>query len=282
MDLVLRPANDRFLQEVVFPAFTLGMTDGSSALSLVLEQVGDHRTRILTELMLEHGVDGGLDGLAESPSWIELVHRLLFSEWADGGVGWQVSADPVGFAGRLDAGLHLALMLEHPDYPYGDPEQARSYRAAYQETPVSDFALSSLIAGLWDPPAAFYPEWVLKTVGRGESRVDRLFACSDWAWRDWEIVGRLNRRLPGLIERLLERERDRLPVELPDAPELSAYWQGKTAEPPQLTVAFSGLGRETSAWIRELGELTAMIRNAARAHRGLTALTTRHSSMWDR
>lgn len=283
MDVVLRHANDRFLQEVAFPCFTLGMTDARAAIGTLLESVGDHRTKVLAELLIEQCPDGGLDVLEESSAWREVVYRLLFSDWLDGGVGWQVAAEPIGYAGALDQALNLALMLEHPDYPYGAPAEAAAYRAAFLTTPVPDFTFASLIAGLWHPPAAFYPEWVLATAGRAETAGDHLLmACADWAHRDRESVGALHAQLPNLLERLIAREQERLLFEVPEAPELIAYWNGKVTSPPMLSVAFSGLGQEASSWIRELGQLTAVVRNAVRARRGLTSLVTRGTSRWER
>ncbi len=87
-------------------------------------------------------------------------------------------------------------------------------------------------------------------------------------------MGDLAGRLPTLFDRLLRREAARLPVEIPEVPEISAYWAGKVAEPPLLTVAFSGLGRQSAGWVRELGDLSAVIRAAARGRMGLTALAT--------
>ncbi len=78
------------------------------------------------------------------------------------------------------------------------------------------------------------------------------------------------------LVRLLERERERLaPVELPETDEVLAYWQGRSAEPPALTVAFSGLGQRAASWVLELGVLTAHLRQAARDRAGLVALVTK-------
>ncbi|HEY1127362.1 MAG TPA: hypothetical protein VGF83_06335, partial [Actinomycetota bacterium] len=75
---------------------------------------------------------------------------------------------------------------------------------------------------------------------------------------------------------LLSREQRRLGrVEIPESEELLAYWLGKVPNPPPLSVAFSGLGTEAANWVREIGELARLLREAAAAERGLTSLVTR-------
>jgi len=64
-------------------------------------------------------------------------------------------------------------------------------------------------------------------------------------------------------------------VSLRESDELLAYWTGQLPEAPALSVAFSGLGPTASAWVREVGELSRLIRNAAAAGHGLTSLVTR-------
>jgi hypothetical protein len=64
-------------------------------------------------------------------------------------------------------------------------------------------------------------------------------------------------------------------VSLRESDELLAYWTGELPDPPALSVAFSGLGPTASAWVREVGELSRLIRNATAARHGLTSLVTR-------
>ena len=64
-------------------------------------------------------------------------------------------------------------------------------------------------------------------------------------------------------------------MSLRESDELLAYWTGQLPEAPVLSVAFSGLGPTASAWVREVGELSRLIRSAAAAGHGLTSLVTR-------
>ena len=59
--------------------------------------------------------------------------------------------------------------------------------------------------------------------------------------------------------------------------ELRAYWLGTLPAPPTLTVAFSGLGADAQAWVREVGQLAQQVREAAAQDFALTSLVTRES-----
>jgi hypothetical protein len=84
------------------------------------------------------------------------------------------------------------------------------------------------------------------------------------------------RRLDDQLKNLLGRERARLgPVSLRESDELLAYWMGQVPDAAALSVAFSGLGPTAGGWVREVGELSRLIRNAAAAGHGLTSLVTR-------
>ena len=88
--------------------------------------------------------------------------------------------------------------------------------------------------------------------------------------KSWE------RRLDDQLKNLLGRERSRLgPVSLRESDELLAYWRGQIPDAPALSVAFSGLGPTASAWVREVGEMSRLIRDATKAGHGLTSLVTR-------
>jgi hypothetical protein len=54
MEVVLRPINDQFLQEVVFPAFELGVIDSAPAIEHLLAHLNDEDTRVLLELVLDN------------------------------------------------------------------------------------------------------------------------------------------------------------------------------------------------------------------------------------
>lgn len=279
MEIVVRPANDRFIEEVVFPAFTLGMTDVNAALQRIAESMHDDRVRVLAETLIELGLTGSFDELRESNVWSELVYRVMFSDWKRHGDGWVIAAETVaGFAGDYEQTLHLALMIEHPDYPYGDDRWAAAQRELFQKRPESQYPLSALISGLWEPRPPFSPEWVLETVGRANQVEDGELTCADWSYRSPSTMRMMNANLSQALSGLLEREADRLPVEVPEADEIKDFWLGKVEEPPLLAVAFSGLGPQASKWVREIGDLAHLIRNAARGSRGLTALITSSSS----
>ena len=52
--------------------------------------------------------------------------------------------------------------------------------------------------------------------------------------------------------------------------------------PPLLTVAFSGLGQQSSEWVRDIGFLVRQVRAAASMERGLTASITSRKALVDR
>ena len=54
MEVVLRPINDHFLQEVVFPAFEMGVIDSGPAIEHLLKHLNDESTRVLLELVLDN------------------------------------------------------------------------------------------------------------------------------------------------------------------------------------------------------------------------------------
>src|SRR5687767_8721903 len=137
MDVVIRPVNDRFLAEVAFPGFELGVVDAMSGLEFLAQHLVDERTKTLIELLLERGVEGSFFSLEED-KWIEAVYRLLFWEWREVDGGWEITHEYLGFAGDWDEALHLALMLEDAHYPYHDEAAARVARQAFAKLPDPD------------------------------------------------------------------------------------------------------------------------------------------------
>src|SRR5690349_2646184 len=129
MDIVIRPVKDRFLDEIAFPIFEMGMVNAKVALERLGQVVADDRTRLLIEVLLDRGVDGAFWSLDAEP-WLETVYRLLFRGWEEAEDGWRSTDEIPGYAGSWDETLHLALMLEHPRYPYWDEEEARVVREA--------------------------------------------------------------------------------------------------------------------------------------------------------
>src|SRR3954462_6140580 len=166
MDVVIRPVNDGFLQRVVFPAFEAGVLDANSGIELLLDQVKDPPTRVSLEILAESGLEGSFFGL-DSERWVDAVYRLIFLEWVEKQDGWHVASEYVGFAGDWQETLHLALMLEHPRYPYWDAKEAAAVREACLDAPYADLGLAALLCGLWDPFPSFPPDQVISTVGRG-------------------------------------------------------------------------------------------------------------------
>jgi hypothetical protein len=283
MEVVIRPVNDRFLREVAFPAFELGVMDATSGLQALQTAIVDDRTRMLIDNLLERGVEGSFFSLEES-TWIETVYRLLFWEWTRSVEGWVVSSEYVGFAGDWETSLHLALMLEDPSYPYHDEKEAERVRHDFARMPDIGCGLSAMICGAWDPFPAFPPDQVLVTHARDVSyRRDDEQAIADWSWRPLHQVNRWGAQLPNKLSRLLNRETHRLsPVEAPETHEILDYWLGRAGRPPTLAVAFSGLGQESSTWIGEIGSLARQVRAAAALEQGLTAIITRRGrSMFD-
>jgi hypothetical protein len=278
MELVLRPVSDRFFNEQLLPFLTRCMSDSAQALQALQEQLADESSRLLCERLLATHGGGGLGGVEQEP-WMELVDQLTFRQWAPASSGWKVVGQQVGYAGHWDEALHLALMLEDASYPYADARMARGRRDSFRRHPQEGLGLASLMGGQWEPFPQFPPDRIFSTQGRGEYVPRESYAFADWAWRPASTVGHWQENLGRKLVRLLERERERLaPVDLPETDEVLAYWQGRLAEPPALTVAFSGLGQRAASWVLELGVLTAHVRQAARDKAALVALVTRPSS----
>ncbi|MFP2905239.1 hypothetical protein ACLESD_09315 [Pyxidicoccus sp. 3LFB2] len=279
MDVVLRPINDRFFHEQVLPFLTRAMGDATAALESLLDGVADGQARMLCERLLSTAVPGGLNAVDAEP-WSDLVDRLVFLPWKEGASGWEVAATQAGYADAWDEALHLALMLEEPGYPYWDARGSREVRDGMRFRPMADMGLASLLSGQWEPFPEFPPDRVFTTQGRGEYFPSERFAFADWAWRPARMVAHWQVNLPRKLERLLAREQERMKLPtLPERDEVLAYWLGKVAQPPPLTVSFSGLGARAANWIVELGALTAHIRHAALAKQGLAALVTKGSGV---
>lgn len=279
MDVVVRPVNDRFFHEQVLPFLTRAMGDAPGALESLLEWLGDGQARVLCERMLSTSVPGGL-GSVDAEPWADLVDRLIFQQWQEGPAGWEVGGMLAGYADVWDEALHLALMLEEPNYPYWDARGAREVRDRFRFRPVGDSGLASLLAGQWEPFPEFPPDRIFSTQGRGEYSPGERLAFADWAWRPARMVAHWQVNLPRKLERLLAREQERMKLpSLPEKDEVLAYWMGKVAVPPPLTVAFSGLGPRAANWIRELGALTSHVRSAALGKQGLAAMVTKSTGV---
>jgi len=282
MEVVLRPVNDVFLEEVVFPAFELGVVSTGPAVEHLLAQLDDEPTRVLLDLVLEQSSEGTFFGLSDE-RWTEAVYRMLFHEWVPDRDGWTISDAYTGFAGPWEETFHLALMIEDPDYPYDDHDRADLYRRAFWGQPKKQHGLSTMLCGAWDPFPPFPPDQVLTTEGNGLYDRQRRVARADWSWRHMLTVSQWAAKLPGKMSKLLEREQKRLrPVEAPERLEIVDYWLGRVPDPPVLSVSFSGLGPRTDEWIRGIGALGHMIRNAAASQSGLTAVISRKSEAAER
>ena len=276
MNVILRPVNDRFLEEVAFPAFSLGVVDAGAGLARLLQGMADARTVWLVEHVLDRTVGGSFFGL-DDDDWLEALHRVLFAEWRNAGEGWTVVAEHAGYAGKYEHALHAALMLQEPSYPYWDPGAAEAFQADWLGRVIRS-GLVALVAGIWDPFPAFPPDQVLVTLGRSLYRPADNAAVADWSFRSSHAVKAWGRKLQEQVQRLVERERKRLgKVEIPEVQELRAYWLGTLPAPPTLTVAFSGLGADAQAWVREVGQLAQQVREAAAQDFALTSLVTRES-----
>src|SRR5688572_1667362 len=129
MDAVIRPVNDRFLHQVAFPAFEAGVMDASAGIHVLLERVRDEQIRSELEIILDRGLEGSFFSM-DADRWLDTVYRLLFSEWTDDDGSWKVSGEVMGYAGSWQQTLHLALMLEHPRYPYWDENESAAVRDA--------------------------------------------------------------------------------------------------------------------------------------------------------
>lgn len=279
MDVVLRPINDRFFHELVLPFFERAMGDASGALEALANHLGDPQSFTLCQRLAMSALPGGV-GSVDSDGWMDLVDRLVFQPWREAPGGWEVGGAHGGYADEWDEALNLALMLEDPAYPYWDSKAARAVRDSFRLRPPGEQGLASLLAGQWDPFPDFPPDRVFVTQGRGEYAVRERFAFADWAWRPARTVLHWQVNLPRKLERLLtqEQERMKLPV-LPERDEVLGYWSGRVAQPPPLSVLFSGLGPTAATWIRELGALTLHLRSAAQTKQGLAALVTRGTSV---
>lgn len=271
MEVVLRPANDVFLAQVVFPAFEVGVRSAAPALEDLHGHLDDDETKVALELLLEQGEPTlfGLDTL----HWHRVVGALLFHGWRRTPRGWAKGEPTFGYAGDFSETLHLALMLEAPDYPYFDVEKSRAYRETFFErTPQRD-GLAAMLCGLWLPVPPFPPDQVLTVVGRGEYQPSTGLARADWSHRSLQVVNQWAARLPAALSRLLAREEQRLkPVEVPEKHEVLQYWLGRQLNPPPLPVTFSGLGPKGTVWLRELGTLARLLRETAASAQGLTSV----------
>lgn len=273
MDIVLRPVNDTFLTEIAFPSFELGMTNAGAALEQLHQSIADARAQTLIEVLLSRGVDGAFWSLDEG-MWIEVMYRLLFWDWRRTPEGWTVEHEHAGYAAERDRALHVALMLESPGYPYWDETAARLARDTALSELTRDLGLASLLGGVWRPVPRFAPHEVISMRPHGSFKPGE-HALADWSFRDAATVSLWNQQLRGKLSRLLKREETRLkPVELPDADTILGYWLGRLRDPPAMTVAFSGLGRDSGDWVRELGALLSELRHAAARGQGLTSIAT--------
>ncbi len=273
MEVVLRPVNDAFLKQVVFPALELGVVDAAPAIEHLLKFLNDEHTRIQLELLLDRGVEGSFFGL-EDEKWSDAIYRLLFHEWShDGSGGWHLVSDVVAYAGDWESTLHLALMLEDQHYPYWDALKAEQYRHNFMQSPFAEQGLASLACGIWNPVPTFPPDQVLTVQGHGDYRPGDGVARADWSWRPLHVVNGWAAQLPNALSRLLEKEAKRLrPIEAPEKHEVLQYWLGRIELPPVLAVTFSGLGERSNEWIREIGHLARVIRQAAASQHGLSAI----------
>jgi hypothetical protein len=275
MEVVIRPVDDRFFQELLLPFLTRAMGDAPGAVEALAGRLHDEQARFLCERLLSTALSGGLNAVDPEP-WAELVDRLAFLHWGAGVGGWQVVGVKAGYAGSWDEALHLALMVEDPKYPYWNAREARAVRDSWRLRPVADLGLASLIAGHWEPFPDFPPDRVFATQGRGEYSVRMGFAFADWAWRPARTVASWQVNLGRKLEVLLSREQERLKLSaLPEFDEVLAYWAGKVPNPPALTVAFSGLGQRSTSWVVELGVLASHVREAAKDRMALAVLVTK-------
>jgi len=277
VNLVIRPVHDVFLEEVAFPAFAVGVVDAASGLGKLLELVAEERVAWQLSKVLDRTVGGSFFGLVDD-EWLELVHVLLFSEWERRRDGWHVAREHPGYAASYELGLHVALMLQDPSYPYADPAAAARFREEWPGEGIRSGPVA-LVAGIWDPFPPFPPDQVLVTVGRSTYAPAENLAIADWSYRPSHAVQSWGRRLDEQLRNLLGRERTRLgPVSLRESDELLGYWTGQIPDVPALSVAFSGLGPSSAGWVREVGELSRLIRGAAAAGQGLTSLVTREGA----
>jgi len=281
MEVVLRPTNDQFLSEVLFPAFELGVISAAPAIDHLLRHLNDEATRVLLELVLEQSVEGTFFGLSDE-RWNEAVYRLLFYEWVRDSDGWNIGAQHTGYAGPWEETFHLSLMLEDNVYPYSEDSSSELYRRSFWGQPQKRFGLSTMLCGTWDPMPNFPPDQVLTTEGNGIYNPKAGIARADWSWRPMLTVATWASKLPGVLNTLLDREVRRLrPVSVPEKHEVLDFWLGRIKQPPVLAVSFSGLGPRAHEWIREIGALAHLVRTAADAQCGLTAVISRRNLSMD-
>src|SRR5262249_18469441 len=154
-----------------------------------------------------------------------------------------------GYAANYELGLHIALMVQDPSYPYADPSAAERFREDWLGKVIKSGPVA-LVAGIWDPFPPVPPDQVLVTLGRRPSAPPENLAIADWSYRASHAVSSWARRLDEQLRSLLQRERVRLgPVSLREADELLGYWSGRLADAPALSVAFSGLGPGSGGWV---------------------------------
>lgn len=280
MDVVLRSVNQRFLEEVAFPLFADGGGESADALQRMMEQVDDPQIRTQAEALIERTTDGGLSE-REQDRFQEIVYRLLFSEWQRTSEGWATSPLYEAYAGELEETLNLSLMLTDASYPYWDEAKAAQQLAQVLSPPWLDRGLPAFIAGIWDPFPSFAPGLVLTTRGTNLYVQSEQLAQADWSYRHATQVQQWSSELHRAMRELMQREVERLrPIEVPEANEVVDFWLGKSAQPPHLVVAFSGLGPRAAHWVRQLAALAAQVRRAASREQGMTAIITGGSRAW--
>jgi hypothetical protein len=170
-------------------------------------------------------------------------------------------------------------MLEDDAYPYFEEDKAQQYRVNFASSPFAEQGFASLTCGIWDPVPQFPPDQILTVQGHGDYRPNEGVARADWSWRPLHIVNQWAAQLPNMLSRLLQREARRLrPIDAPEKHEVLQYWLGRVEQPPVLAVTFSGLGAKSNDWIREIGHLATMIRQAAAGQHGLTAIISSRGS----
>jgi len=282
VQLVLRSVNDQFFDQIVFPIFEMGMVSSESALEHLRPQLSDERAGMLVELLLERGAAKGtaLWGL-DQDLWHETVHRLLFADWEQVDGLWRVRSEDPGFAADWGLLLHLALMVESPHYPYDDEGQSRAIVQQLTAEPAPNLGLAAFFAGLWDPTPRFPAHEVISTTkDRGRYRAGEV-CVADWSYRPAGAVALWARQLSTKLGRMLRREETRLQLTLPDSKAVLDYWTGAQATPPYLPVPYSGLGGNSHQWVERIGEITAQVRAAAAAGKGLSMIVTRSSRSFE-
>ena len=165
-------------------------------------------------------------------------------------------------------------MIEDNRYPYWDAELSRQARIDFFNRPATNRGLSSFLCGRWDPFPAFPPDQAVMTGGRDPAYDSgEQLAIADWTYRSMETVSGWAASLAPKLASLLRREGDRLrPIAIPETDEIYDFWMGRRERPPMLTVAFSGLGSTAPTWVRDLGALSRLVRDAASLEQGLTSI----------